>query len=215
MEQPALPLPAAGAAATRPSGRWLWVLFGVLCLPLCGYGALEGWSHWQEQKARNALAAERFDEAQQHIERALKVRARSTTLHILAARIARYRGDYLLAVEHLDRCGQIDGMTEPLQLEWLLLRCQRGEVDELAPALQLAVQRAPPAPPAIREALAAVYIRQARYDEALKCLNRWIELDPNSVRALDSRGWLFNQFEGWNPAIADYQRALELQPARS
>src|SRR5262249_10835196 len=48
-----------------------------------------------------------------------------------------------------------------------------------------------------------------------KCLNRWIELDPNSVRALDSRGWLFNQFEGWEPAIADYQRALELQPARS
>jgi tetratricopeptide (TPR) repeat protein len=183
--------------------------------PVSGIAAVGAWSYWQEQQGLQAKAEERFDDAQRHVDSALKVRPRSTALHLLAARVARQRGAFAEAEQHLSRCQQLGGMTEPLQLEWLLLRCHRGEMDELAPLLLSAVDHGHPESTSILETLAAVYIRQARYHEAMQCLNRWIDLDPQSARALDSRGWLYNQFDGREPAIADYERALQIQPGRS
>src|SRR5262249_2080063 len=50
--------------------------------------------------------------------------------------------------------------------------------------------------------------------EALPCLDRWAERDPNSVRALHWRGWVSNQLDHRGQAISDYERVLELQPGR-
>ena len=46
-------------------------------------------------------------------------------------------------------------------------------------------------------------------------MDRWLELSPDSVRALDWRGWVSNQLDHRGQALADYERALELQPGRS
>src|SRR5262249_3651167 len=101
------------------------------------------------------------------------------------------------------------------QLEWLLLRCQRGEVDELAPGLLAAVDRHHPESPAILEALASVYLRQVRYPEALRCLDRWLELAPDSVRALHWHRSVSTQLDHRGQALSDYERVLELQPGRA
>ena len=106
-------------------------------------------------------------------------------------------------------------MSEPLQLEWLLLRCRRGEVDELAPGLSAAVANKHPESVAILEALAAVYMHQARYMEAMRCLDRLVQLAPDFARARDWRGWVANQLDHRGKAIADYEHALEVQPERS
>jgi tetratricopeptide (TPR) repeat protein len=135
--------------------------------------------------------------------------------HLLAARIARLRGSYSEAERHLSRCEQLGGTSDQLQLEWLLLRCQQGEVDELAPGLLAAVDHNHPESVAILEALAAVYMRQLRYVEARNCLDRWIERAPDSVRALDYRSWLSNQLIDRRQAISDCERVLKLQPGRS
>jgi tetratricopeptide (TPR) repeat protein len=180
-----------------------------------GLLACQGWGHWQESAARRALEEEHLDEAQRHVEQALRVRGRWTSTRLLAARIARLRGAYAEAEQHLTRCEQLDGMSEPVQLEWLLLRCQRGEVDELAPGLLASVDRHHPKSAAILEALAGIYMRQTRYLEAVRCLDRWVELAPNSVRALDWRGWVSNQLDHRGQAISDYERVLELQPGQS
>jgi tetratricopeptide (TPR) repeat protein len=190
-------------------------LTGGLLLLLGGLGAREGWAYWQERSARLEMAAEHFDEARRHIDLALRVRDRWTSTHLLAARIARLQGAYSQAEQHLTRCGPRNDLSEPVRLEWLLLRVARGDVDELAPSLLASVDRRHPESAAILEALASVYMRQTRYREALHCLDRWVELDPDCVRALDWRGWVGNQLDLRSQAVGDYERALELQPGRS
>jgi tetratricopeptide (TPR) repeat protein len=208
--------PAAPPPASRRSRRRAWLILAVCVLLLAGgFAACEGWAFWQERSARRAADEEQFDEAQRYIDLALLVRERWTSTHLLAARIARLRGAYSEAEGHLSRCEQLVGMTEPLQREWLLLRCEEGQVDELAPGLLAAVDGGDPQSPAILEALAGVYMRQARYWEALRCLDRWVARAPDSVRALDWRGWVNNQLDHRGQAISDYERVLELQPGRS
>jgi tetratricopeptide (TPR) repeat protein len=184
-------------------------------LLLGGLLAREGWAYWQERSARREMAEERLDEARRHIDLALRVRDRWASAHLLAGRIARLQGDYSGAEQHLSRCGRRDGLSEPVQLEWLLLRVARGDVDELAPALLASVDRHHPESAAILEALAGAYMRQTRYREALHCLDRWVGLAPDCVRALDWHGWVSNQLDLRAQAISDYERALELQPGRS
>ena len=209
-------LPAIEPVATRsPRRRWIYLLLVVGVIFTSGLLALFGWAHWQERLARQALSEERFEDAQKHVDMALRLRPGSAQLHLLAGRIARQRGAYSEAEQHLSRCGQVGGMSEALQLEWLLIRCQRGDVDELAPALLAAVDQHHGESAAILEALAAVYIRETRYLEALRCLDRWVELVPDSARALDLRGWVNNQLDHRGQAITDYELALQLQPNRS
>jgi tetratricopeptide (TPR) repeat protein len=187
---------------------------GALLLASGLLGAL-GWSAWEERSARQALTEERLDDAQRHIDRALWVRPGWVSTSVLAARIARLRGAYSQAEQYLSRLGQHHEMSEAVQLEWLLLRCQRGEVDDLAPGLLGLVDRDHAESAAILEAVAGVYMRQTRYLDALKCLDRWVEREADSVRAHHWRGWVSNQLDHRSQAIADYERVLELQPNRS
>ncbi len=210
------PAPATAAAAVRrPRRRWVWLALAGGLAVAAVFVAREGWAAWEERAARRAADEERLDEAQRDIDSALRVRPNSASANLLAARIARRRGAYSQAEQYLTRCGEANGMSEPLQLEWLLLRCQRGDVDELSGRLWALVAAGHPESAAVLEALASVYMRTTRYSEALKCLNKLVELEPGSARALDWRGWVCNQLDVRPQAIADYQRALELQPGRS
>ena len=206
--------PGGGAAPPRRGRRrWLWLVVAAGLVVAGGLLAL-GWAAWEERSARQALAEDHLDEAQRHIDRALRVR-RWESSNVLAARIARLRGDYSEAERALDRCGHGAEMSEPVQLEWRLLRCQRGAVDELGPGLLALVDRDHAESATILEALAAVYMQQTRYLEALSCLDRWVERDPDSVRARHWRGWVSNQIDHRAGAIRDYERLLELQPNRA
>jgi tetratricopeptide (TPR) repeat protein len=205
---------AARPAPPRCRRRWCWLLLGSVLL-VGGLLACEGWAAWQERLASEAMANDLQAEAKRRINLALQVRWSRTSTLLLAARINRLSGAYPEAEQYLLRCGQPDGISEPVQLEWLLLRCQQGEVDELAPHLLALAQQDHPESPAIFETLASVYIRQTRYLEALLCLDRWLEKAPNSVRGLDWRGWLGNQLDNRVQAIHDYEHLLELHPGRA
>jgi tetratricopeptide (TPR) repeat protein len=206
---------AAPALPRRRRRRWYWLLGGSILLIAAGLAACEGWAAWQERLAAQALADDQLDEARHHIELALHVRPRRTSTLLLATRIRRLRGAYPEAEQYLLRCSQLHGMSAPVQMEWLLLRCQQGEVDELAPNLLAQVGHQHPESPAILETVTSVYIRQMRYLEALSCLDRWLELDPDSVRALDWRGWVSIQLDHRERSVLDYERLLELHPGRS
>jgi tetratricopeptide (TPR) repeat protein len=183
-------------------------------LVVAGGGLALGWAAWQERSARQALAEDHLEEAQRHINGAMRVR-RWESSNVLAARIARLRGDYAEAERALGRCGAGAQMSDSVHLEWLLLRCQLGAADELAPGLLALVDRDHAESAAILEALSAVYMRQTRYHQALDCLNRWIERDPHFIRALHWRGWVNNQIDHRAGAIRDYEHLLERQPDRA
>jgi tetratricopeptide (TPR) repeat protein len=208
----------ASAALPNPSRRrrrWFWFLVCSVVLLGSGWAAAEGWASWQERLAAQALADDRMEEARHHIEQALLVhRSRVSTL-LLAARIRRLRGGYSDAEQYLLRCGQIEGMSEPVQLEWMLLRCQQDGVDELGPKLLTLAKKDHPQAPAILETLASVYLRHMRYLEALVCLDLLVIITPDSVRGLDWHGWVNYQLDHREQAIRDYRHLLDLHPERA
>ena len=206
--------PPPASNPTRPRRR-IWWVGGVGALLLVGWLGCEVWASWHERAARRAVSEENFDGARRHAELALEVHGGRVSTNLLMARIERGRGDYAAAERALTRCKELGSVTQELQMEWTLLRCERGEVDELAPALLEAVAHDHPAARDILESVSRVYMRQTRYLEALGTLNTWIERAPDSPRAHDWRGWVNNQLDHRGQAIDDYRRVLELQPDRS
>jgi tetratricopeptide (TPR) repeat protein len=59
----------------------------------------------------------------------------------------------------------------------------------------------------------AVYQRFNMPDSALKYLNKCLEISPNTDFALNNRGSvLFNNYKKYNEALADFNRAISLNP---
>jgi tetratricopeptide (TPR) repeat protein len=132
----------------------------------------------------------------------------------LAARAARLKGDFHVAEAHLNQCMKLNhGATEAIQLEFLLMRVQGGEEDEVASELLVHyVEAGSPEAPVILETLALAYMRNLRYGPAYDCLCRWIELAPDSAVPHRWRGWVLERVNDHDGAMIDYRRAVELDP---
>lgn len=166
--------------------------------------------HWGSAEA--ALADERPGDARQELEFCLRVWPRNPDVHFLAARAARLAGDLADTEAHLNRCIEIQGPSERVQLEFLLLRVQAGEVDELAPILINSARDGHPELPIILETLARSFILHLRYRPAYACLSLWIEKRPDAARPLQWRGWVLERLNNQKAATVDYHKALELDP---
>lgn len=167
----------------------------------------------QWRAAGAALAADRPDEARSRLAVCLYVWPRDPEVHLLAARAARLSGDLPAAEAHLNLCLKLHGgATEAVQLEFLLLRVQTGEVDQVSPALIDLVEQGHPESPIILETLARAYMHHLRYKPAYACLSRWTEIRPGAVKAYQLRGWVLERLNQDKSAAADYRRALELDP---
>jgi len=163
--------------------------------------------------ARVALKAGRVEEARRDLALRLRVWPRTAEVHLLAARAARLSGDFEGAEAHLQECLRLqNGATAETQLEFLLMRVQRGEVDQVAPQLLLYVENKHPDTTLILETLARAYMHNFRYGPALATLDRWIKEDPDSAKAYFWRGWVVERLNDRTGAMQDYQRALELDP---
>lgn len=176
-------------------------------------GGVYWYAHHQWRAAQAAIKADRPAEARDRLRFCLRVWPRSPEAHLLTARATRLTGDVEAAETHLNRCLQLqDGATEAVQLEFLLVRVQTGEVDEVAPLLIDTVDKGHPESPVILETLARAYIIRLRYKPAYACVSRWIELRPNDAKGYQWRGWVLERLNQQAAANADYHRALELDP---
>src|SRR5438105_10094314 len=143
----------------------------------------------QWQAAQKALAADRPGEARARLAICLSLWPRSPEVHLLAARAARVSGDLKATEAHLNECLKLQGgATEAVQLEFLLLRAQSGELDEVAPPLIDCVEKGHAESPIILQTLAQAYMRRLRYKPAYACLTRWLEVQPDVVKAYQWRG---------------------------
>jgi tetratricopeptide (TPR) repeat protein len=210
-------LRAAARALTFPARaarRWPRTTLAGAALLLV-VAALAGilYVRHQWKAAQDALAADRPDEARSRLAVCLSVWPENAEVHLLAARAARLTGDVAAAETLLNRCLKLQGgATEAVQLEFLLLRVQTGELDEIAPPLIDGVEKGHAESALILQTLAQAYMRRLRFKPAYACLTRWIELQPGVAKAYQWRGWVLERMNQHREATADYHKALELDP---
>lgn len=208
-----LSLPGRTWSAVRRRPR-LPLLFALL---LAAGAAVGVWRYAVRQwgAAQLALKQDRPEEARDRLAFCLRVWPWSFDVHLLAARAARLTGDLAGAETHLNRCLALaDGEAERerVQLEFLLVRVQGGEFDELAPVLFDLVEKGHPETPTILFTMARAYLLHTRYKPASACLSRWIEAEPDNPKPFQWRGWTLERLGNEKGARADYLKALELDP---
>lgn len=199
---------------------WVWRhrrwSLAVLLLALGGT-ALGVWRHAENEweRAKVALEVGKPDDARQRLKTCETVWPFNPEVQLLAARAARLMNDYPAAEAHLNRCRKLQGGATPgeaVQLEFLLIRLQGGELDDLENPLGRMVEEGHPDSPAILETLAIAFIRHHRYLPAHLALTKWIELRPDTVRAYQLRGLMRERLNLAHAAMEDYQKAVELDP---
>jgi tetratricopeptide (TPR) repeat protein len=203
-------LSVAKAVRSRPR-----TAVAVLALViLVGTGAtLYGYALYRWFGARSAVEEGRPAEARAGLEFCLSVWPRSPEVHLLAARAARLDGDIPRAEEHLKRCMQLQRVAgEDIQLEYLLLRVQTGEEDEVTPDLLRLVDAKHPQTPVILETISRAYMQRLRYGPAYSYLDRWMKEVPDAAKPYHWRGWVLERLDNPKEAMKDYQKALELDP---
>jgi tetratricopeptide (TPR) repeat protein len=208
---------ARGAANCLKSPRRLFALFGLTLVAVAaGAGGLMFWADYQYRAAKRELRSDHLPEARRHIQLCLHVWRYSADAQFLAARIARLSADYEQAEVHLKECTRLQkDVNAQTQTEWFLLRAQCGELHgEVENGLWNCVLHNDPETSMILETMARVYMREGRFRPAMVCLAKWLEREPDNVRALDWRGWVFEKSEARQTAIDDYRRVLELDPDR-
>jgi tetratricopeptide (TPR) repeat protein len=137
----------------------------------------------------------------------------SAETYLLASRAARRAGDPQLAEQYLRNCQRLERLpSEATVVEWALLRASQGDLDQTEDFLQERVRKFPDMAPLVWEALAEGYTRTCRVVEALRCLNNWLERQPDNLGGLLLRGNLHWQVKANAKAAEDYQRVVQLDP---
>src|SRR5437868_5829239 len=167
----------ASAATSVPLFCRRWpktaVVLGLLLCLLAGWGGVNIWADYQLRAAERAWQEDRTDDARRHIESCLFFRP--VQAHLLGARIERLLGRYREAEQHLRDCKDSAGMTQRIQLEWVLLRALQGELTDLERPLWESVKKKDPDASLILETLAICYVRDFRYRYAAHALTMLLE----------------------------------------
>jgi tetratricopeptide (TPR) repeat protein len=162
--------------------------------------------------ARSAMERYHSNEADEHLRQCLSVWSRDPETLLLASRVARRLGKIEEAEERLAQYQEVVGKDDKLQLESVLVKAERGDVDSVSKFCQTLVEQNDPATPLILEALAKGYLRMYRPHDAEMRLKLWLELEPDNPQAHLLRGNVFDHRSHITDAIAAYRRALELDP---
>ena len=167
-------------------------------------------------EAEVALDDDRMPDASKHVSFCLTVWPWSDDVHFLAARVARYSGAYPEAEAQLAECRRIQhGSSARTQLEMLLLRTQRGDVERVEDGLIYMAENDKAHEREILETLAHGHMKLMRFLPAKGFLDRCLADFPDDARALDWRGWVEERLQRQEAAAKDYERALELSPERT
>jgi tetratricopeptide (TPR) repeat protein len=206
------PAPVACARPGRRAGRKvLRVLAGLAILACCGAGGIYLWAKFQYWAAEKALDRFDFDQAQHHLNLYFKVRPNDTSAHLLAAQTARRQGSSDEAARHLKIVERLKGISADTSLERILQHVQDGKRSEV-PRLRMLLNKNDQDPCLIDEALGQCYLAGFDLPEALQCFERLLERQPNNVLGLTGRAKVWQMWNQFDKAIADFQRVVDLHP---
>ena len=169
------------------------------------------WAEYHLRAARRCIARQQFTEAQHHLHQCLTIWPNKPSIHFLAARTARRVGDWDEARQHLAEFERFGGNAPALNLELSLLLAQQGDLDAAREqSLWLLVEQHHADSPLILEALAKGYLYSYRVGEALDCLKRLLDQEPDNTAALLLRGTAFQGLGRHTEALAAYRHAVDL-----
>ncbi|HUO24653.1 MAG TPA: hypothetical protein VMU61_03240 [Candidatus Aquilonibacter sp.] len=113
----------------------------------------------------------------------------------------------------LKRAAALDSFDAPLQMRLARREMEEGHTQPAEAAWRKAIQ-ANPADPAPREALLKFLIEQKRLDEALNLSEASLTFAPNDPNLLVDHGMLSLEKGQADTAVADWNRALAIDPAQ-
>lgn len=187
---------------------------GVLAFGMVAVLSVFLWAKYHYQAALWCIRQDLLAEARHHLALCLWARPNDLEAHLLLARVSRMGGDYIEAERQLDECKQISGMSERIQLEWVLLKAQSGEVLRWEPGLRRCLAENHPDSVWILQALAHRHVSDLRFMAALGYLEEWLKREPDNLRALNWRCWVREKMENVEGAYEDANRILQLAPDR-
>jgi tetratricopeptide (TPR) repeat protein len=142
----------------------------------------------------------------------LKVWCWSPETHLLAARAARQARAFDQAESYLRACRQLEGSPDAIDLEFKLLKAQRGELTQVEGHLVGLVLQDHPDTISILEVLTPAYLQSYQLANAQQCVKRWLARAPDSVPGLLLAAQVFERLLNHAEALTCYRRIVELEP---
>jgi tetratricopeptide (TPR) repeat protein len=197
-------------------GRAVEVCLVLVLLGLVGWGGADAWasvrSAYYRDKAREALRRQRYPQALEYLDEALRSRPKNAALCLLAGRTGRQAGKLAQAERHYQHYRALAGISADLQLEEYLWRAQNGGLDEVSPFLWEYLQREGPQSALVLESLCTANLQQHRLGMARVCVTRWLRLEPDNVAALFKQGLLHGQRNDFPGSLEVYRHGLQIDP---
>src|SRR6266849_2632582 len=188
------------------------ILSGLFIAFLATPLAVYGYGRYHYQAAQRAQAKRDFPTTRDHLSRCLNNWFYSTEAHLLAARTARRAGAYDEAEQHLRACRTLGATKESVDLEYMLLSAQRGDLAHAESYLVSRVMEDHPDTILILEVLTKAYAQAYRLADAEECVRRWLEREPEDVLAWTWQGQLAQDAFNKAEAMRAYARIVELDP---
>ena len=169
---------------------------------------------WDIQSARQSLREGAADDALEILRRAELLQPERAELLYLLGRAHRQAGQFELARRYLDRAAHRGWSPEDLRHQQRLAQVQMGQMDQAETYLQELLRGGASDELALEffQAQAQGLLRSYRLNEALVCLNHWIQWRPQDVQPRLWRGEIWERILRWTDATAEYQTILELDP---
>lgn len=181
--------------------------------------AVVGWRLWVHGTAlthfrngKELLDRDQSDQARGEFDRALATWPASGETHFLAARAARRTGDLAAARKHLGDAVANGWSDEDVALERALIAAQEGELEAVEPFLLKCLNDGHADGGLILEVLTPLYYSRFRLAEAKAGAARWVERRPQSAKAWNYQGEIFERLRVTDRAVENFREAVRLDP---
>ncbi len=168
--------------------------------------------HWRS--AQRYLGERRFNEAQAQVALCLEAWPDRGDVHLLAARIARLRRDAEEAWRQLESARKLGGNIERVVLEGYLLDAEHGGLEAVEKKLLAFLRKDDADSVYILDVLTYPPMLARQFSEGLSRLDAWLALAPRDPEPHVRRAWVRERLRDAPGALAEYQKALDLDPER-
>jgi tetratricopeptide (TPR) repeat protein len=202
--------------------RWsIAVILTVLVLGGAALG-LRAWTgsagdaadgpHFHRRQAEEALQAQDFPRAREHLERCLTFWPAHAETRFLLARTCRRADDAVAWQTHLRAAEALQWPAEEVQFEQQLMQAQAGKLNDVEAPLRGQLGSGGAEEELILEALVKGYLDVYRLPECAHWATYWIERHPERWQPWLYRGRAHYLNHATGRAAADYRQALQIKP---